>query len=437
MPSAPRLPALLALLVLAAAPRLAADPVVERVVTHAQAHPGGDAPASFAPADYAGDLRDLPIGVFDSGVGGLTVLEAIKAFDAHDNRTGRPGADGVPDFADERFLYFGDQANMPYGNYPAAGHQDFLRELALKDAVFLLGRRYWAAAGDPAGPRRDKPPVKAIVIACNTATAYGLADIRAAVAAWKVPVFVVGVVEAGARGLAETRGARTGGVAVLATLATCASNAYPKAITSLSSVPVWQRGSATLAAAIEGDPAVQQAIPDIIRQEVRALLDERRAADTSAPIDTIVLGCTHYPLVQDDILRVFAEFRTQRDATGAQPYAALVAADLLIVDPAAWTAQDLWSELVRRNLRARPGAQRAARDAFFLSVANPKWPGVQLAPDGGLAKAYKYGRTEGDLAREDTVIVPLTPAGLPASSATLVRERLPRTWAALQAGAQN
>ena len=72
----------------------------------------------------------------------------------------------MPDFRDERFIYFGDQANMPYGNYSAAGRTDYLRELILKDAAFLLGRRAWAAE-----PRFDKPPVKAIVIACNAATA--------------------------------------------------------------------------------------------------------------------------------------------------------------------------------------------------------------------------------------------------------------------------
>ncbi|GBL24701.1 hypothetical protein EMGBS6_14860, partial [Opitutia bacterium] len=91
----------------------AADDVVVAAVAHAKAHPQGDVPSSFVAVDYRGDLRDLPIGVFDSGVGGLTVLEAIKAHDRHHNLTGTAGADGVPDFAGERFVYFGDQANMP------------------------------------------------------------------------------------------------------------------------------------------------------------------------------------------------------------------------------------------------------------------------------------------------------------------------------------
>ena len=286
----------LALLCVLATVLRATDDPLAVAIGHAQAHPQGDVPASFVAADYRGDLRDLPIGVFDSGVGGLTVLEAIKAHDRHHNQTGADGADGVPDFAGERFVYFGDQANMPYGNYSAVGRTDFLRELILRDVLFLLGRRY--ANG-------TKPPVKAIVIACNTATAYGLEDVRAAVKAWGIPVIVVGVVEAGAQGLAETAEGAQGGVAVLATVGTCASNAYPKAIAKVTGRPVRQLGSASLAAAIEGDPSVKTPIRDIIRADVGAFL-KSAAADGAAPIDTLMLGCTHYPLVADEIAAAFA-----------------------------------------------------------------------------------------------------------------------------------
>ena len=61
----------------------------------------------------------LPIGVFDSGTGGLTVLEAMLSLDAYNNTNGLPGADGKPDFNSEFFEYLADQANMPYGNYAA------------------------------------------------------------------------------------------------------------------------------------------------------------------------------------------------------------------------------------------------------------------------------------------------------------------------------
>jgi glutamate racemase len=410
----------LALLCLLAAVLRATDDPLAVAMGHAKAHPQGDVPASFVAADYRGDLRDLPIGVFDSGVGGLTVLEALKAHDRHDNRTGKEGADGVPDFAGERFVYFGDQANMPYGNYSAVGRTDFLRELILRDVLFLLGRRY--AHG-------QKPPVKAIVIACNTATAYGLEDIRTAVKAWGLTVIVVGVVEAGAQGLVETANGAQGGVAVLATVGTCASNAYPKALAKVTARPVRQLGSATLAAAIEGDPSVATPIRDIIRTDVGAFL-KSAAADKAAPIDTLMLGCTHYPLVADEIAAAFGYWREQPSTDGRKPYAALVAPELKQVNPAAWTAEALWRSLQGAKMMAVTPS--SAGDQFFISVPNPAWSGIGLAADGSLSYEYKYGRQPNQVGREDTINVPMTPEKLPGATAKLVREKLPLTWRSLQ-----
>jgi len=287
--------------------------------------------------------------------------------------------------------------------------------------LFLLGRRQ--ANG-------TKPPVKAIVIACNTATAYGLEDIRAAVKAWGIPVIVIGVVEAGAQGLAETADGAQGGVAVLATVGTCASNAYPKAIAKVTGRPVRQLGSASLAAAIEGDPSVKTPIRDIIRADVGAFL-KSAAADGAAPIDTLMLGCTHYPLVADEIAAAFAYWRDQPDADGRKPYAALVAPRLKQVNPAAWTAEALWRSLHGAKMVAVTKPRFG--DQFYLSVPNPKWPGVGLAADGSLAYDFKYGRTEGQLDRQDTINVRMTTDKLPGATAGLVRDKLPLTWRSLQA----
>src|SRR5690606_11740213 len=70
-------------------------------------------------AQYPTSLKGLPIGVFDSGTGGLTVLDAIVRFDEYNNADKQAGADGVVDFQHEDFIYLADQANMPYGNYHA------------------------------------------------------------------------------------------------------------------------------------------------------------------------------------------------------------------------------------------------------------------------------------------------------------------------------
>ena len=243
-----------------AAPVFAEPPIaLAPLLAHVSSHRDGRALCSIDFAALDGDRAQLPIGVFDSGIGGLTVLEAILSLDTFNNTTLQPGADGVPDFAGERFIYFGDQANMPYGNYPQKGREPYLHELIVKDAVFLLGRRFHSRGE----VKFDKPPVKAIVIACNTATAFGIEDIRGALRSWQLDIPVIGVVEAGARAVSQTLPGegKGGAVAVLATVGTCDSGAYPRAIgragglAGKSIPPVLQQGSVGLAGALEGNPA--------------------------------------------------------------------------------------------------------------------------------------------------------------------------------------
>jgi len=416
-------------------------PPVEPIVRHATSSPDGSAAFTFVPADLAGDTRHLPIGVFDSGIGGLTVLEAILAADDFDNRTLEPRPDGRPDFAGERFVYLGDQANMPYGNYPREGNEAFLRELILKDAVFLLGRRFWPAA-DAAEPALDKPPVKAIVIACNTATAYGIDDLRAAIGRWRVPVPVVGVVEAGARGVLQSdRSAtrRDEAVAVLATIGTCASNAYPQAIAATfgragrRAPEVVQRGFADLAAAVEGDPAVlaRTSVERTIAADLRELLDERRRTAADRPVGTIVLGCTHFPLVRRQIVDELERLRRVEE-DGGRPYEPLIAEEIEVVDPASLTAKELFRTLALERLRADPlpggaAAGHASPSArAFISVAASSDERGGGSERG--ARVATFRRPVGRLDAEDTPVVTLTADLLPATSLSLIRSRLPTVW---------
>jgi glutamate racemase len=433
------------------AAKAAAPGPLTPLIEHVGAHQDGQVVNSIDFAALKGDRSGLPIGVFDSGIGGLTVLEAILKLDAFHNETLQPGADGVPDFAGEKFLYLGDQANMPYGNYPSKGKEDFLRELIVKDAVFLLGKRYHGAEG----PRFDKPPVKAIVIACNTATAYGIEDIRAALKTWGLgDVPVIGVVEAGARAVVEQlpKEGPMLTVGVLATVGTCSSNAYPKAIergAGLAGKPVptvVQQGSVGLAGAIEGNPAfvwtgagdrpVPYAGPKT-GNSTQALnsVEEYAAFDASklvsnagtfrrsaaASLDMVILGCTHFPLVEREIDQALDEsVKSGRLAPGKR----------LFINPAEHTAKELFRELARARLRNKadvtkvmiPGAE------FFLSVANPSVEGVKLAADGSLETAYKEGRDTGRPEREDTKVIVLTSETLPASSRELFT-KLPAVWA--------
>ena len=404
------------------------DPVALALDRHLASHPEGDVAFSFDRSDYEGDLSSLPIGVFDSGIGGLTVLEAILTLDVFQNDSLQPGPDGRPDFENERFLYLGDQANMPYGNYAKAGKTGFLRELILKDAVFLLGNRYHSGGE----VFHDKPPVKAIVIACNTATAYGLEDLRAAMKRWELPVPVIGVVEAGARGLLGTDD--PGAIGVLATVGTCDSGVYPRTIRSVLGlagrgvVPVTQQGSPDLAAVIEGDPSRKATVEEQVALDVRRLVETHRAAQTGpdvVPLSKIVLGCTHFPLVEAEIDEAFAALRED------PAFAPCIAPRRSYVDPAEWTARQLFRELAAAKLRRRsPGQGAAEGDQFFLSIVDPAGSKLELNAEGGLRDDYKYGRDPGRFV-EDAIVVPMTRSILPASGRKLVSGKLPAVWTRL------
>ena len=464
--------------------------VVRNFVEYSRQNPQGTKPFTFDMSAWSNDTRDLPIGVFDSGIGGLTVQEAILSLDAFHNDNYSPGPDGRKDFEHERFIYFGDQANMPYGNYPSAGRQDFLKELILKDAAFLLGRRYWP---DPEAtvPQFDKPPVKALVIACNTATAWGMEEIRQATAAWKVPVFVIGVVEAGARGVMEdiNSGDQQRTVAVLATVGTCGSNAYPTAIgraTGLAGkrIPiVVQQGSVGLAGAIEGDSAFIRladstdknagaylgpsadnkaallnkdalevygfdpaglvgdeqvaesiqlnSVANYVRYDVATLALNHKSSGKVSAIDTVVLGCTHFPLVKQEILDAFSSVRAY-EHNGERPFESVIAENITVVNPAELTAKELFREMARRKLFCQPSAGgNSAKDLFFMSVANTKCPEAKTKADGTLDFDYKYGRQPGALGVEDTICIPMQISLLPVSTRNLIQSRLPEVWTRL------
>ncbi len=200
----------------------------------------------------AGDSR--PIGVFDSGMGGLTVLRSLAA--------------RLPQ---ERFVYLGDTARLPYGTKSAETVQDY----ALQATRLLLGEG-----------------VKMVVIACNTASAVALTVLQES---WD-PVPVIGVIEPGARaGVAATKNKR---IAVLATEGTVRGGAYARAIQRLMAEAevVQQPCQVFVALAEEGwsdTPATHAAAQHYLGPLF---------AGNNAP-DTLVLGCTHFPVLADAIRR--------------------------------------------------------------------------------------------------------------------------------------
>jgi glutamate racemase len=407
-------------------------------------------------------LYAAPVGVFDSGIGGLTVLEALLEVDAFHNDSLKSGADGRPDLAAESFQYLGDQANMPYGNYAAAGKADFLRELIQRDAAFLRGTCFWPTV-DASKPA-EKVSAKAIVIACNTATAFGLEDVRKMLP--DTPV--VGVVEAGTRGLLEAMAKESGAVGVLATVGTCSCEAYPKAIRSVFGLAgralptVMQQGSVGLAGAIEGDlgfvtdakartdyqgPSLKElseemiqacafdpagllgegeatqlnSVENYIAYDVVQLVDRHRSSGSKEPLRYVILGCTHFPLVMAQIAEKLQQLRR------LPRYAECIAEQPVFINPAELTVKELFRELARHRLRSQGDAQPSHE--FYISVPNPKAPGVKLDPTGiRLDRAYQYSRDSGTPDRDDTRVVPMTPAVLPKTSLHLLQTKLPNVW---------
>jgi glutamate racemase len=221
------------------------------------------------------DRSAAPVGVFDSGVGGLTVLRALLAALPHEN-----------------FLYLGDTARLPYGTKSPGT----VARYSVRAAQGLVERG-----------------IKALVVACNTASATALPELRA-----RFPQLpVIGVIEPGARAACE---ASAGGrIAVLATEGTVQGGAYERAIHAVrADAHVTQVACQVFVALAEEGWSEGEAV-DAVTERYLAHLDSR--------IDTVVLGCTHFPLLSGAIGRQLGVTRRVVDsaATTARATAALLA----------------------------------------------------------------------------------------------------------------
>jgi glutamate racemase len=205
-----------------------------------------------------------PIGVFDSGVGGLTVVRAVRAL-----------LPAVP------IVYLGDTARVPYGTKSPRTVQRY----ALACQQFLL--------------QRD---VQLVLVACNTASATALAELQEA-----SPVPVIGAVQPGARSAAAA--STSGRIGVIGTLATIRSRAYEAAIAAIAPRAVVTAEACPLLVPLAEEGWTDDAIADAVVRRYLARVFER-----DPDIDTLVLGCTHYPLLQHAIGRAAASLAGRRIA---------------------------------------------------------------------------------------------------------------------------
>ncbi len=222
-------------------------------------------------------MSDAAIGIFDSGVGGLTVARAIL--------------DQLPN---ESTLYIGDTARGPYGPRPLSE----VREFALETMDFLV-----------------EQGVKAIVIACNTASAAMLRDARER---YSIPVIEV-IQPAVRRAVAATRSGRIG---VIGTQATIDSKAYLDAFAAAPSLHITSAACPLFVEFVERGETSGEAITKVAQEYLKPIMN--------SDVDTLVLGCTHYPLLTGVISYVMGESVT-------------------LVSSAEETAKDLYRTLVENN----------------------------------------------------------------------------------------
>jgi glutamate racemase len=242
-----------------------------------------------------GDNR--PIGVFDSGIGGLTVVHELIATLPH-----------------ESIMYFGDTARVPYGPKSPPTVQRYTAE----STAYLLSQ-----------------DVKMVVIACNTATAYGY---EAAKATLGVPV--IGVIEPGARAAVEAT--RTGRIGVIGTAGTIASGAYDLAVRrKLADARVYGQPCPLFVPLVEEGWLEGSATRTIAESYLRHLRE--------VEVDVVILGCTHYPLLSTLL----------EDIMGPK---------VQLVDSARETARDVQRILSEENLAADPHAQPTYR---FIASDSP------------------------------------------------------------------
>jgi len=249
-----------------------------------------------------GRVNNAPIGVFDSGVGGLTVARAIL--------------DQLPN---EEIIYIGDEANAPYGPKPLGAVRAMA--LAVMDRLVDEG-------------------VKMLVIACNSATSVALPDARERYEVRRgIPV--IEVIRPAARRAVLT--SRTGKIGVIGTKATIESKAYEDAFEVTPGLEI------TAQACPEFVPLVEQGITS--GDEVMAAAQEYLAPVKAAGVDTLVLGCTHYPLL-----------------SGAIQY--VMGRDVSLVSSAEETAKDVYRALVANDLERDKNA--GPPEHKFLSTGNPE-----------------------------------------------------------------
>ena len=437
-------------------------------------------------ANYPNSDNSLPIGVFDSGTGGLTVLKAIVNYDQNTNTSHENGSDGNLDFDKESFIYLGDQANMPYGNYSKENKVDLLKEHIIKDAQFLMSNQYYSDGNDNS-VNKDKKPVKVLVIACNTATAYGKEYIEEFLKKANSNLKVIGVIDAGVRGtLASLKKDEDAIIGVLATAGTVASKGYHNTILKMKNengftgnIEVFSQGGIGIAEAVDEDPnyfnknlkkprdnykgpslngdvKIDKTLFDVYnfdfknskmlcdteksddcsilqindaknyaRYHLVTLMEQIRLSKTKNKLKSIILGCTHYPYMTDEIGAILKELYNYKGKDGNYLYRDFMIENVQLIDPAVDTAKELHEYLKAEKLFNPNGNIKDSE--FYISVANKENKNTKIDADGRFPYDYKYGRNANEI-QEYVKVVPFSRKNISYDILTRFQKQIPYVY---------
>jgi glutamate racemase len=375
---------------------------------------------------------------------------------------------------------------MPYGNYAAEGKTKLLQEHVIKNMDFLLNSKYDFEKASAYVAMR-KQGVKMLVLACNTATAFALNEVKEHVLNNDNNVPVVGVINAGVKAALAYQVKNKGAIGVFATAGTVASNGYPKTIREMAkqqgmSEPVIvSQGGLGLADAIDRDysffdetakgyrkdykgPSMANKLYKIdtallnvynfnkngnkllcefdnngncldiqlndpenyVRFHLVSLLEKMKVENITTPMNTLILGCTHYPFMRDTIRSVLAELYSHK-RNGEYAYRAVLAPYVELVDPSLETAKEAY--LAMRNLQLQ-NEQPKQKNLFFITVPNRTLPDTQLQEDGWFTYTYKYGRKEGEN-KKFVNFVPFDQKNISAATYERLKIALPYSYTAI------
>ncbi len=430
--------------------------------------------------DYPEERAPLPIGVFDSGTGGLAVLNDIIDYYPEENEDSRL-------FENESFIYLADMANMPYGSYALEDNTELLQEHIIKNVQFLLDEKYYLEADDQ-DYITGKDPVKAIVIACNTATAYGQEEIEEFLEkAGMDDMIVKGVIDAATTGaINEFSDHEDGTVAVMATDGTVRSGAY---VTSLEEkkdelgregdIGIFQQAAIGIAEAVdensdfidrsatepregymgpseEGDPPLFinldildryhfdmednamlfdgtpenpeniqiNSVENYVAFHLVSLMEKIKNSEDPQPLKSIILGCTHYPYVEDVFVEVLDKLRNYIEE-GQYVYRPYMEDEITLVNPAVKIADQLHKRLEERELLTDENNYMDSE--FFIAVPNILNENLELREDGSFTYEYKYGRTAGEI-QEYVKRVPFSRRAIPDDILERLAEQISSTY---------